>query len=168
VTEVRFEVSDPGVPPASLLLAEMTVELNEAYGTFDRLDNPRLSPTELVGPGGAYLVGYRGDDAVAGGGVRRLSDGVGEIKRMFVRPAARSQGVAAQLLAALEAAAVTLGYRSVRLDTGPRQIHALALYRASGYVETAPYNTNPFACYWAEKDVTRSAPPAARHQVQGP
>jgi hypothetical protein len=54
-------------------------------------------------------------------------------------------------LAALEAHAGVLGYRSVRLDTGPRQTHAMQLYRRAGYVEIAPYNDNPFACYWAEK-----------------
>ena len=69
-----------------------------------------LLPAELRPPGGAYLVGYEGADAVAGGGLRRLADGVAEIKRMYVRPDARSRGVAAALLAALESEAVSLGY----------------------------------------------------------
>jgi GNAT superfamily N-acetyltransferase len=155
---LRFLPCDPDEPPACELLGEMTVELIAAYQDFGRLDNPPVSPTDLRGPGGAYLVGYEGDDAVAGGGVRRLGDGLGEIKRMFVRPAARSRGVAAALLEALESMAVTLDYRSVRLDTGPKQVHALRLYRASGYVEIAPYNDNPFACYWAEKQLVATAP----------
>jgi GNAT superfamily N-acetyltransferase len=155
VTDVRFAPCDPELPPASALLAEMTAELALAYGDFNRLDNPALSPAELRGPGGAYLVGFEGDEVVAGGGVRRLSDGVGEIKRMFVRPAARSRGMAAELLEALEGMATALGYRSVRLDTGPKQVHALRLYRASGYAEIEPYNDNPFACYWAEKQLIR-------------
>ncbi len=155
---IRFELCDPELPPAPALLAEMSAELVEAYGDFNRLDNPALSPAELRGPGGAYLVGRHGDEVVAGGGVRRLSDEVGEIKRMFVRPAARSRGVAAELLKALEGAARALGYRSVRLDTGPKQVHALRLYRASGFQEIEPYNDNPFACYWAEKQLMPSNP----------
>ncbi|HVB91576.1 MAG TPA: GNAT family N-acetyltransferase [Acidimicrobiales bacterium] len=150
---IRFELCDPEVAPAAALLAEMKSELIGAYEDFSRLDNPALSPGELRAPGGAYLVGFEGDEAVAGGGVRRLSDEVGEIKRMFVRPPARSRGLAAELLSAIEAVARKLGYLSVRLDTGPKQVHARSLYRASGYVEIEPYNDNPFASYWAEKQL---------------
>lgn len=147
----RFVACDPEEPPASDLLAEMTAELNEVYETFSRLDNPKVLPADLRAPGGTYLVGWEGDDAVAGGGLRRLTDGVAEIKRMYVRPAARSHGLAAELLSALELAAVSLGFRTVRLDTGPKQVHALSLYRRSGYADIEPYNDNPFACYWGEK-----------------
>ena len=151
MSTVRFEVCDPEQPPASGLLAAMRAELNDAYETASRLDNPPLRPAELRPPGGAYLVGYEGPDAVAGGGLRRLGDGVAEIKRMYVRPAARSRGVAASLLAALEREAVVLGYEVARLDTGPKQVHAQRLYRRAGYVEVPPYNDNPFACFWGEK-----------------
>jgi GNAT superfamily N-acetyltransferase len=154
VNEVRFEVRDPEEPPASDLLAAMRVELNDVYETFSRLDNPPLQPSELRPPGGAYVVGYQGGDAVAGGGVRRLSEDVGEIKRMYVRPDQRSRGLARALLDSLEEAARSLGYRAVRLDTGPKQVHALALYRSAGYVDVDPYNDNPFACFWGEKELT--------------
>jgi GNAT superfamily N-acetyltransferase len=154
VSGLRFERWDPEEPPASELLAEMRVELNDVYESFSRLDNPRLSPSELRPPGGAYLVGFAGDDAVAGGGLRRLTEEVAEIKRMYVRPQARSRGVARALLVALEEAAVSLGYAAARLDTGPRQVHGLALYRSAGYVDVEPYNDNPFACFWGEKRLT--------------
>jgi GNAT superfamily N-acetyltransferase len=151
VSSLRFERSDPDQPPASELLAEMRVELNDVYESFSRLDNPLLVPDELRDPGGAYLVGYEDADAIAGGGLRRLDDSVAEIKRMFVRPAARSRGVARALLDALELTAKELGYQKVRLDTGPKQIHGLALYRSAGYVDVSPYNDNPFASFWGEK-----------------
>jgi GNAT superfamily N-acetyltransferase len=151
VSDLRFERGDPEEPPASELLAEMRAELNDVYETFSRLDNPALSPDELRPPEGAYVVGYEGRSAVAGGGLRRLDDGVAEIKRMFVRPGARSRGVARALLDALEDAARELGYERVRLDTGPKQQHGLALYRSAGYVDVPPYNDNPFACFWGEK-----------------
>ena len=148
---VRFNRCDPEDPPASELLAAMRVELNDAYGTISRLDNPQLLPDELRPPGGAYFVGFEGTEAVAGGGLRRLGDGVAEIKRMYVRPEARSRGLAAALLRALEEAARDLGYAYARLDTGPKQVYAARLYRAAGYEEIAPYNDNPFACFWGEK-----------------
>jgi GNAT superfamily N-acetyltransferase len=129
----------------------MRAELIGVYDNASRLDNPPLLPAELRAPGGAYYVGYEGNQAVAGGGVRRLGDGVAEIKRMYVRPEARSHGVAAQLLGVLEEAARALGYAAVRLDTGPKQVHAQRLYRAAGYADIAAYNDNPFACFWGEK-----------------
>jgi GNAT superfamily N-acetyltransferase len=154
----RFVASDPDLPPASELLAEMAVELNEMYETPSRLDRPALAPSELRAPDGTYLVGWEGQVAVAGGGVRRIDDGVAEIKRMFVRPAARSHGIAGELLTALESSARSLGYRWVRLDTGPKQPHAEQLYRRAGFVPVAPYNDNPFASFWGEKDLDLPQP----------
>ena len=66
-------------------------------------------------------------------------------------PRRARRGVARALLVALEDDALTLGYGVVRLDTGPKQVHALELYRSVGYVEVPPYNENPFACFWGEK-----------------
>ncbi len=151
MSALRFERCDPEKPPASELLAAMRAELNETYETFSRLDNPPLLPEELRPPGGSYLVAYEHEDAVAGGGLRRLADGIAEIKRMYVHPAARSRGVARALLVALEDDARSLGYSVARLDTGPKQVHALALYRSVGFMEVPPYNDNPFACFWGEK-----------------
>jgi len=151
VSAVRFEPCDPEDPRASELLTAMRLELNDVYETFSRLDNPPLVPAELRPPGGTYLVGYEEGRAVAGGGLRRLAEGVAEIKRMYVRPEDRSRGVARALLAALEEAAQSLGYVATRLDTGPKQVHGLALYRSAGYTEVPPYNDNPFACFWGEK-----------------
>jgi GNAT superfamily N-acetyltransferase len=153
VISARFVACDPEEPPASELLAEMAVELNALYDRADRLDLPVLLPSELRVPAGAYLVGWEGQVAVAGGGVRHFDQGVAEIKRMFVRPAARSRGVAGELLTALECAARSLGYRSVRLDTGPKQAHAERLYRRAGFAPIAAYNDNPFASFWGEKDL---------------
>jgi GNAT superfamily N-acetyltransferase len=151
VSNIRFARCDPEQPPASELLAEMRAELNDVYESFSRLDSPALSPGELRPPNGVYLVGYEGEAAVAGGGLRRLDDGVAEIKRMFVRPDRRSRGVARALLVALEDAARGLGYERARLDTGPKQEHGLVLYRSAGYADVKPYNDNPFACFWGEK-----------------
>lgn len=154
MTPIRFAACDPDEQPAAGLLAAMRVELNDAYESPGRLDNPPLLPEELRPPRGVYLVGFEGRQAVGGGGVRRLEEGVAEIKRMYVVPERRSRGVARALLAALEDSAVALGYAVVRLDTGPKQVHALSLYRSVGYGDIPPYNDNPFACFWGEKALT--------------
>ena len=109
------------------------------------------TPGERGPPGGAFVVGYEGGRPVAGGGVKRLADGVGEIKRMYVVPDARRRGHARRLLAGLEAAARELGYARVRLDTGARQPHARAFYERSGYAAIPDYNGNRYAAFWGEK-----------------
>ena len=72
---------------------------------------------------------------------------------MYVVPEARSRGHARRLLYALEDAARELGYVRVRLDTGPLQPHARALYESEGYREIPDYNDNPYASFWGEKEL---------------
>jgi GNAT superfamily N-acetyltransferase len=153
VNSLHFEPCDPEVAPASELLAEMKAELNRAYGSTNRLDVPAVSPSDLRPPNGGYVVAYEGTVAVAGGGLRFFEPGVAEIKRMYVVAPARSRGVAALLLAALEEEAAALGYQAVCLDTGPKQLHALRLYRSAGYAEVPPFNDNPYACFWGKKEL---------------
>lgn len=110
-----------------------------------------VTPSQLAPPLGAWLVGWRGDAAVACGGVRLLSPEVCEIKRMYVDPSARGAGLARRLLTALEETGVALGARVARLDTGRDMAPAVGLYRATGYVEIEDYNGNPDAGWWFEK-----------------
>jgi GNAT superfamily N-acetyltransferase len=105
----------------------------------------------MVAPHGTFLIGFHGPAAVAIGGLRRLGEGLCEIKRMYVVPDARSRGVGRALLTALEDAARTLGYTRVRLDAGPEQKHSRALFEDTGYVEIEKYNGNHIADYFAEK-----------------
>lgn len=69
------------------------------------------------------------------GALRSLGGPVVEIKRMYVRPHARGRGVGAAILEALEHEAVERGFRVVRLETGPLQPEAFALYSRAGYRE---------------------------------
>jgi GNAT superfamily N-acetyltransferase len=152
---MQFRAIDAGTPPASELIEAMLEELVPLYGRIDTGRVPTARPEEFAPPLGIFLVGF--DDArrpVCGGGVKRLGPEVGEIKRMFVVPEARGRGVARLLLRALEAAARELGYSRVRLDTGPKQPRAEALYRDAGYREIADYNGNPHASFFGEKSLS--------------
>jgi GNAT superfamily N-acetyltransferase len=84
-------------------------------------------------PGTAWLVVYEDENAVACGGVRPVSPGIGEIKRMFVTAAARGRGHGRALLAELERRARELGYERVRLYTTEVLHEARALYDDAGY-----------------------------------
>jgi GNAT superfamily N-acetyltransferase len=71
--------------------------------------------------------------------VRRIEPGVGEIKRMYVCPAARGLGIGRAVLDALEAEARALGLTRLVLETGVRQPEAIALYERVGYARIAAF-----------------------------
>ena len=90
---------------------------------------------------------------MAGGGVRRLGEGVCEIKRMFVVPEARGRGHGRRVLEALERVASDLGYRRARLDTALSMTTAMMLYESAGYRSIPDYNGNRYASFWGEKEL---------------
>jgi len=151
--ELEFRPGAVNEGDGAVLVAAMALEISTIYDglDIDAPDMPKAGPAELGPPHGAFIVGYADGDAVCCGGLKRLPDGAAEIKRMYVTPAARSKGVAAQLLTALEDAARGLGYTVIRLDTGDRQPHAEALYRRSGYAPGPNFNANPMAAFFGTK-----------------
>lgn len=148
---VEISVADPRVPPGSELLEAMVAEISDLHGPEADRRGFDVAPGELMAPTGAFLVVREDDVPVGCGGVKRWAPGTGEIKRMYVVPAARSRGHARRLLGALEDAARGLGYVRARLDTGPRQPHALGLYRSAGFEPIPDYNGNRRAAHWFEK-----------------
>jgi GNAT superfamily N-acetyltransferase len=143
--------------PAVSLLGAMRAEIAAMYDDLDLdgADMPKAGPAELGPPGGAFLVGFdAAGRAVCGGGIKRLDGGACEIKRMYVVPDSRGQGVARELLEQLERAAEKLGYRVARLDTGPRQPGAERMYRRAGYRPIGNFNANPVASFFGEKQLS--------------
>jgi GNAT superfamily N-acetyltransferase len=148
---LRFDPVPADAPPASDLVAAMVAEMADLYGPIDVPGMPSATPADFAAPRGTFLVGFEDGAPVCAGGVKPLGDGAAEIKRMYVVPAARGRGHARALLAALEDAARALGYGVVRLDTGPRQPRAQAMYESAGYRPIGNFNANPVASFWGEK-----------------
>jgi ribosomal protein S18 acetylase RimI-like enzyme len=107
-------------------------------------------PADLVPPSGELLLVTLDGEPVAIGGVRDLGGPVGEIKSLYVAPAARGRGIARRLLESLHEVAAEHGCEAVRLDTAAHLTASIALYRALGYVETVPYNEGTNADFWFE------------------
>jgi GNAT superfamily N-acetyltransferase len=132
------------------LFAELDADLSERYGPGEHV---RVAAEEFEPPVGRLLLACQDEMPVGCAGVRPLpdfGDGIAELKRMYVRPAARRQGVARELLRACEEAARELGYRQLWLETGTRQAEAVALYSAAGYEPVArfgQYKNSPGAIY---------------------
>jgi len=93
----------------------------------------KFRPDEIAGPLSRFLVAVLSGEAVGCGAIRPLADGVAEIKRMFVIPRARRQGIGRQLIDELVQQARELKYHTVRLETGVRQPEAIALYEGAGF-----------------------------------
>jgi GNAT superfamily N-acetyltransferase len=145
-------------PEAAGLLAAYGAELVARGRPFSPVSPPPgaagaswVEVHEMEPPGGAFLIVCEDGAAVGCGGLRTISSGLGEIKRMYVAPAARRRGHARRLLDALELAAREAGLQRVRLDTNAQQPEAVALYHACGYAEIADYNGSPTATHWFEK-----------------
>ena len=128
-------------PELAALVVAQQRELREIDGG---LDGQVFMPHDDV----RYLVVAIGGRVVACGGWQALGDGVAELKRMYVRPAFRGQGIGRQLIVALEEEALAADRPTVRLETGTYLPAAIALYRSSGYLPIDTYGEyvgNPFS-----------------------
>jgi GNAT superfamily N-acetyltransferase len=101
--------------------------------------------TEYARPRGAFLLAERAGQYVACIGLRPFADEIGEIKRLYVAPAARGQGLGRVLVERIIVVAREIGYRSLLLDTLPSMKEAQSLYTSLGFKPTAAYRFNPIA-----------------------
>jgi GNAT superfamily N-acetyltransferase len=125
-------------PVAGPLVAEMVLELQVRYDD-EGAAGKALVAADFAAPTGTFLVAHLDGTPVGCGGLRTVAPGVGEVKRMYVDPAARGRGVARALLAGLEQAAAGLGLTDLLLETGTAQPEAIALYVSSGWRAVPPY-----------------------------
>ncbi|MET0325228.1 MAG: MarR family winged helix-turn-helix transcriptional regulator [Ilumatobacteraceae bacterium] len=102
-------------------------------------------------PSGAFVLVRSGQDTVGCGGVQRIDDATGEIKRMWIDPVWRGLGLGGRLLAHLEAVAGQLGRSRVVLDTNETLVEAIGMYERAGYRPIERYNDNPYAQRWFAK-----------------
>jgi GNAT superfamily N-acetyltransferase len=151
---ITLRLTDPDAPAALTCLA--------AYSRFLAATIPAEGPAPIPlpladaaayrTPQGAVLVAFQAETPVACVCLRTLSPGLGEVKRLYVAPAARGQGLARRLMQAIETQARALGLTRLNLDTNAALTPAIALYRASGWLDTAPYTGFP-ATHWFTKDL---------------
>jgi GNAT superfamily N-acetyltransferase len=101
-------------------------------------------PGDYALPAGRLLLAY--DNGELGGCValRKIDEGICEMKRLFLRDKFRGQGLGRSLIEVVVSEAKEIGYQRMRLDTLPPKMNdAIALYRSYGFKEIDPYYTNP-------------------------
>ncbi|MCU1478967.1 MAG: family acetyltransferase [Subtercola sp.] len=127
---ISIEPADWNDPDGHGLRKAQRDELDNRYGADTE---PGTKPT--AGDIEVFLIARSAEgDALGCGALRLLGDGVAEIKRMFVTPAARGTGVSTQLLRALEGEARARGLTLLRLETGPAQPDAVRFYEREHYL----------------------------------
>ncbi len=132
----HIAAEDPLSAEGRALLEGSEAALREHYAPDECFT---FTPEELARPGITFFVAR--DAAKRPLGCVALVNGrnQGEIKRLYVRPDARGQGVADALMEAAEAHARRAGLAVIRLETGPKLAAACALYRRRGYRERGPF-----------------------------
>ena len=125
-------------------------ELDDRYGILETLKRhmgnvdqviernlselPKFSPPE-----GRLVLAHVADHPVGIGCFHRISSEIAELKRMYVRPAARGNGVGRAVLESLLYAARETGYRTMRLESAAFMKAAHSLYHSVGFVDIDPY-----------------------------
>ena len=85
------------------------------------------------------LVAYKNKQPVGIGALRQYAENSMEVKRMFVLPGYRGEGIAATILSALETWAKEMNFKTCILETGKKQPEAINLYQKAGYSITENY-----------------------------
>jgi putative acetyltransferase len=125
------------------LVREYAASLNVSLD-FQNFDDELLHfETEYAPPAGAFFLARNDKEFLGCGAFRRFSATDCEMKRLYVRPAARNLGLGRRLAVALITEAKSLGYTRMLLDTLPTMHSAQALYSSLGFVPTEPYRFNP-------------------------
>lgn len=116
------------------------------YSQFNKLDAIKY-----------VVVAYESSEPSGCGAIKEYSDGVMEIKRMFVPPERRGQGIASGILNELEAWTRELSFTKCILETGHKQPEAIRLYEKNGYRIIPNYgqyaNVENSVCF--EKEISK-------------
>ena len=131
--QAEIRLGDPDDRAVVQLLHALDEEIRVRYDQPVEEYVLNLDPKEVAAGRGAFAVVWADEMAVGCGAVRLIDDETAELKRMYIAPEYRRQGLAGAMLRFLEDRAHGLGALRVVLETVADPSAAVALYRAAGY-----------------------------------
>jgi putative acetyltransferase len=151
VIQITLRLESPRQADVERLLAALDAYQGSLYPAESNhfLDVDALEASDI-----RFFVARRGPEAVGCAALRIDAAGYGELKRMYVSPAARGTRLGRRILDRIEDEARREGLDCMRLETGIHQPEALALYRSAGYVEREPfgeYKPDPLSVFMEKR-----------------
>ena len=131
--------ADPTGPDATLLIQHLSAELGSRYGDDGA---GAFSVEDVQIPRSAFVIAYVDGHPMGCGALKPFAldmPNIAEVKRMFVEPDMRGQGLSKKILAKLESIALENGYDTIRLETGQKQSEAIGLYKSARYYQIPCY-----------------------------
>jgi len=120
---------DPRDPDARTVLWRYLDEIAGPIGS-STVTGEADDVDEFAAPTGTFLLLRDAGEAIGCGALRTFAPGIGEIKRMWIDPLRRGEGLGVVMLAALEDASRNLGHQRVRLDTKGALTPAIRMYES--------------------------------------
>ncbi|MES2951706.1 MAG: GNAT family N-acetyltransferase [Pseudomonadota bacterium] len=135
---MRISFESPDQADAITLIAELDTYQSALYPpeSHHALDLTSVAAEQVL-----FAVARDDAGSAIGCGAVVLTPEYGELKRMYVRPEQRGQGIARKILVLLETAAFEAGCSLLKLESGPLQPEALGLYARCGYQTCGPYGS---------------------------
>jgi GNAT superfamily N-acetyltransferase len=137
---VVAQAEDVRSPDATQLIEELSAELAALYNVAD--GTAGFAPADVEVPRAAFIIARIDGYPVGCGALRPLDQTTVEVKRMYTRPEYRRKGVGQAILAEMDRLAVEYGYTTMKLQTGPKQPEAAALYERVGYYSIPRFSGN--------------------------
>ena len=142
--EIIHASSDDHIKQAKLLFIEYasSLDFDLCFQNFDKeIDE---MPGKYSPPDGRLLLALSDDEYAGCIALRKIEEGICEMKRLFVRPEFRSQQIGKLLTDKIIDEARTIGYTKMRLDTIENKMkEAVNLYKSYGFYEIDAYYDNP-------------------------
>jgi putative acetyltransferase len=112
---------------------KLVVQLDQDLAIRDGEEHSFFAQFNKIAAIKYVVIAYENDEAVGCGAIKEYEPGVMEVKRMFVPPEKRGNGIASRVLKELETWAKEQGYKKCILETGKKQPEAIALYTKNNY-----------------------------------
>ena len=144
VMHLRSPMKIQAISPDDEQVKRMIAQSDELMASlYPPESNHMEASEELKKPNVLFVGAHRGEALVGCGAVKIITDDgtYGEIKRVFVSPEHRGEGISIAIMNYLENHLLKTEVKFARLETGVKQIAALVLYRKLGYVERSPFGS---------------------------